>query len=168
MAEPDRVPNINSGQTLYRTPSSDQSQRTTIALARGLGQREREVMSVLWEQGGASVLDVSKRLSTTLAYTTVMTTLDRLFKKGLLRREKKVRAFIYSTLLTRKEVEGERAANLIRRYFSDSGAQPDLLISCLVDAVHHYDKALLDELEARIRGARARSHASGAESGEGS
>ena len=168
MAEPDGVPNSKSSQALSRTPSSDQSQRTTIALARGLGLREREVMSVLWEQGGASVLDVSKRLSATLAYTTVMTTLDRLFKKGLLRREKKDRAFIYSTLLTRKEVEGERAADLIRRYFSDSGAQPDILVSCLVDAVHHYDKALLDELEARIRSARTRSHASAAESGEGS
>jgi predicted transcriptional regulator len=132
----------------------------TFPVLRGLGQREREVMAVLWTQGDANVQQVSSRLSTNLAYTTVMTTLDRLFKKGLLRREKRVRAFVYSTALTPREVEGQRAADLIRRFFSDSGERPELLLSCLVDAVEGYDSALLDQLEARIQAARARQLAS--------
>lgn len=119
---------------------------------------------MLWDQGSASVLDVGKRLSTVLAYTTVMTTLDRLFKKGLLQREKKDRAFVYSTTLTRSEMECTYAADFIHRYFSDSSVRPDILVSSLVDAVHHYDTALLDELEARILIARARSAASVPES----
>jgi len=123
--------------------------------AAALGRREREVMSVLWELGRASVQQVSQSLSTGLAYTTVMTTLDRLFRKGLLSREKKNRAFIYSALLSSRDVEGRRAADLIRRFFAESDAQPDVLISCLVDAVHHYDTDMLDELESRIQIARA-------------
>jgi len=101
------------------------------------------------------VQQVSERLSVTLAYTTVMTTLDRLFKKGFLRRKKQDRAYIYSAKLTSREIEDQRAAGLIRRFFTDSEEHPDILVSCLVDAVHHYDTRLLDQLEARIRSARA-------------
>jgi predicted transcriptional regulator len=127
-----------------------------LPVLRGLGQREREVMGVLWTQGDSNVQQVASRLSANLAYTTVMTTLDRLFKKGLLRREKRDRAFIYSTALTPREVEGQRAADLIRRFFSDSRERPELLLSCLVDAVEGYDTTMLDQLEARIQAARTR------------
>jgi predicted transcriptional regulator len=101
------------------------------------------------------VQQVSDQLSATLAYTTVMTTLDRLFKKGLLHREKMDRAFVYSTAMTAREMEGRRAAGLIRRFFSDTKERPDILVSCLVDAVQHYDKKLLDTLESKIHAARA-------------
>jgi predicted transcriptional regulator len=139
---------------------------STAALGRTLGQREREVMSIVCGQGSASVQQVSERLSVTLAYTTVMTTLDRLFKKGFLRRQKHDRAFIYSAKLTSREIEDHRAAGLVRRFFTDSEENPDILVSCLVDAVHDYDTRLLDQLEARIRAARARQPESSAGSGE--
>jgi predicted transcriptional regulator len=146
--------------------SGSGSKHSTV-LARGLGQREREVLSVLWSQGSANVQQVAERLSTVLAYTTVMTTLDRLFKKGLLQREKKDRAFIYSAHLTAREIEEQRASDLVRRFFSDSRERPDILLSCLVDAVHHYDTAMLDQLESKIRSARARHLASDPESDGG-
>jgi predicted transcriptional regulator len=125
------------------------------ALARGLGRREQEIMKVLWALGSASVLEVTACLSTALAYTTVMTTLDRLFKKGLLDRHKKNRAFIYTPSLTSAEVERQRASGLVRRFFADSRGRKELLLSCLVDAVDEYDAGMLDALEARIRSARA-------------
>jgi predicted transcriptional regulator len=89
-----------------------------------------------------------------------MTTLDRLFKKGLLRREKAARAFVYSTALTERDLEGRRAASLVHRFFSDTGERPDILVSCLVDAVQHYDTKLLDQLELKIRHARKQQPAS--------
>jgi hypothetical protein len=61
-----------------------------------LGPLEMQVMNVAWSVGRCSVRDVVERLNSKLAYTTVMTTLDRLFKKGLLEREKSERAFLYS------------------------------------------------------------------------
>jgi len=136
-------------------------------LQRNLGRREREIMSIVYGQGGASVQQVLDRLSTALAYTTVMTTLDRLFKKGFLRRKKKDRAYIYSATLTSREVEGQRAAGMIHRFFTDSEEHPDILVSCLVDAVHHYDTRLLDELESRIRAARAKQAGSEVEASGG-
>ncbi|MGA8110267.1 MAG: BlaI/MecI/CopY family transcriptional regulator [Acidobacteriaceae bacterium] len=122
-----------------------------------LGSREREVLSVLRDLGSATVQQVADRLSASLAYTTVMTTLDRLFRKGLLQREKQNRAFLYSATLSARDLEGQRAAHLIRRFFSESDMQPEVLISCLVDAVHHYDTELLDQLESSIQQARAQS-----------
>ena len=149
-----------SGKSLTRAkspaPSPESAPATAMPLERGLGQREREVMSVLWERGSANVQEVSDRLSASLAYTTVMTTLDRLFKKGLLQREKTARAFVYSTALTERDLESQRAASLVHRFFSDSGERPEILVSCLVDAVQHYDTNLLDQLEAKISHARAR------------
>jgi predicted transcriptional regulator len=121
-----------------------------------LGRREREVLAVLRDLGNATVQQVSERLSAGLAYTTVMTTLDRLFRKGLLRREKQNRAFLYSAALSAKDVEGQRAADLVRRFFAESDAQPEVLVSCLIDAVNHYDTELLDRLESKIQSARAR------------
>ncbi|HWG37851.1 MAG TPA: BlaI/MecI/CopY family transcriptional regulator, partial [Terriglobales bacterium] len=61
-----------------------------------LGPLESGVMEVLWSHGASNVRMVAQRLPRPLAYTTVMTTLDRLYKKGLLMREKQERAFIYS------------------------------------------------------------------------
>lgn len=120
-----------------------------------LGRREREVLSVLREIGSATVRQVADRLSASLAYTTVMTTLDRLFRKGLLQRVKQNRAFLYSAALSTRALEGQRAAHLVQRFFSESSAQPDVLVSCLVDAVHDYDMELLDRLESSIRQARS-------------
>ncbi len=62
-----------------------------------LGPLEFEVMEVVWTVGASNVRDVATRMQRSLAYTTVMTTLDRLYKKGLLEREMSDRAFIYST-----------------------------------------------------------------------
>jgi predicted transcriptional regulator len=122
----------------------------------GLGRREREVMSVVWELRTASVQQVATRLGAGLAYTTVMTTLDRLFRKGLLQREKQNRAFVYSAVVSARDVEGRRATDMIRKFFSESDLHPEVLISCLIDAVHHYDTELLDQLDSRIRSARSR------------
>jgi len=127
----------------------------SLATLGGLGRREREVLSLLHQCGSATVQQVADHLDNGLAYTTVMTTLDRLFRKGLLARHKQNRAFVYSAALSARDFEGRRAAHLIRRFFSESDVQPDVLVSCLVDAVHHYDTDLLDQLESSIRTARA-------------
>src|SRR5258708_11200085 len=78
-----------------------------------LGPLENTVMEILWMCGDCKVHDVIERLERPLAYTTVMTTLDRLFKKALLDRRKDERAFIYSPRLSRKEWEEKRAGDLV-------------------------------------------------------
>jgi predicted transcriptional regulator len=121
-----------------------------------LGEREREVLAVLWQYGSATVQQVAAHLSVALAYTTVMTTLDRLFKKGFAQREKQERAFLYSAAITKEDMERRRASVLVHHFFERSSSQQKLLVSHLVDAVDHYDTQLLDQLEDEIRSTRSR------------
>ena len=116
-----------------------------------LGPLEIEVMSILWTRGESNVRDVADRLKRPLAYTTVMTTLDRLFKKGFLQRRKSERAFLYSQRWSRQEWDQKRAGDFVNRFLTRPQSSGDLLISCLVDAVGQHDEALLDELERKIR-----------------
>jgi predicted transcriptional regulator len=116
-----------------------------------LGRLEVSVMEILWVRGESSVRDVVQRLDRPLAYTTVMTTLDRLFKKGLLDRRKSDRAFLYSAHLSHQEWERKRAGDLVAGFLAGPQPSRELLLSCLVEAVGQHDEALLDELEKKIR-----------------
>jgi predicted transcriptional regulator len=116
-----------------------------------MGPLESAVMDVVWSHGECNVRDVAQRLVRPLAYTTVMTTLDRLYKKGLLERRKEDRAFFYSAAWTRMEWEQKRAGDLMAAFLAGPGPSGELLISCLVEAVGDQDAALLDQLERKIR-----------------
>jgi predicted transcriptional regulator len=108
-------------------------------------------MDILWRYGPSNVRDVSQRLARPLAYTTVMTTLDRLHKKGLLNRQMQDRAFLYTPRYSRREWEQKRAGDFMAGFLTRPEPARDLLISCLVDAAEAHDSALLDELERQIR-----------------
>ena len=108
-------------------------------------------MEILWDHGESNVRDVVDRLDRPLAYTAVMTTLDRLFKKGMLARYKSDRAFFYSPSMTRAQWEHKRAGDFVAGFLSAAEPSRDLLISCLVEAVGMHDEALLDELEKKIK-----------------
>jgi predicted transcriptional regulator len=96
---------------------------------RRLGKLERSVMEVVWRSDRElSVHDVHESLNRSVAYTTVMTTLDRLFKKGLLARGQSGRAYLYSSRMPRHQFAME-------------------LVSNLVEDIGEQDAALLDELE---------------------
>lgn len=119
-----------------------------------LGPLEIQVMEVIWERGESSVRDVVERLDNRLAYTTVMTTLDRLFKKSLLNRSKSERAFVYNARLSSYEWERQRAGDLVAGFLAGPQPTRDLLLSSLVDAVGQHDEMLLDALEEKIRNKR--------------
>ena len=94
--------------------------------------------------------EACNRLRVNVAYTTVMTTMDRLFKKGLLTRRKVGRAFVYRAAATRKELEGAVASELVQSLLHRDDNEPLPVLSSLVDAVSDRDRALLDELERLI------------------
>ena len=116
-----------------------------------LGPLEAEVMEILWAHGECSVREVVRKLDRDIAYTTVMTTLDRLYKKGLLSRRKFERAFIYAPRLSRQEWEQKCAGDFLAAFLGGPQPSGDALISFLVDAVGTRDEALLDELERKIK-----------------
>jgi predicted transcriptional regulator len=116
-----------------------------------LGHLEGTVMEILWKRGESNVRDVVQSLSRPLAYTTVMTTLDRLFKKGLLDRRKEDRAFLYVPRWTREELERKCAGDLVAGLLAGPDPSREMLLSCLIEAVGQHDDALLDQLERKIR-----------------
>jgi predicted transcriptional regulator len=116
-----------------------------------LGPLELMVMEIVWARPHSSVRDVTSRLERPLAYTTVMTTLDRLYKKGMLERRKDDRAFVYTASLTRDDWGRKQAGELVAGLLANPRHSTELLISCLVDTVGEHDNALLDELERKIQ-----------------
>jgi predicted transcriptional regulator len=116
-----------------------------------LGHLEVAVMEILWRQGESNVHQVAQSLQRPLAYTTVMTTLDRLYKKGLLERRKPERAYLYFPRHSRQEWEHQAATDFVAGYLDRPSPAGELLISCLVDAVGQQNEKLLDELEKKIR-----------------
>jgi len=119
-------------------------------LENSLGALEREVMDIAWREDEINVRAACEQLTAPVAYTTVMTTMDRLFKKGLLARRKVGRAFLYRATVSQQELEGVVASELVTSLLERDGKALPLL-SSLVDAVSDRDRALLDELERLVR-----------------
>ena len=119
-----------------------------------LGHLEREVMEVLWRGSDLPVRDVRSRLPRSVAYTTVMTTLDRLYKKGFVNRRREGRAFLYTAALAEHEIETTLTTGLVDDLLAGSAAAP--LLSNLVDVVGNRDDRLLDELERLVKDKKAR------------
>src|SRR5215208_7986295 len=113
------------------------------ALRRPLGELESAILRVLWDS--ASKLPVRKvqeclERDQTLAYTTVMTVLDRLFDKGLVAREKEGKAFVYWPAFTREAYLGGRAARMLTEL--EVPVHRDVLMAFL-DSAEHADPAVL-------------------------
>jgi predicted transcriptional regulator len=70
-----------------------------------LGKLERQVLDEAWRSGEVTVREVYTAFGENVAYTTLMTTLDRFYKKKLLQRRKDGRAFLYSPAVSREEFE---------------------------------------------------------------
>ena len=108
-----------------------------------LGELERKVMEVLWADLSAEVTVryVEEHLPG-YAYTTLLTVLDRLQRKGLVRRAKDGRAFRYAAMTSREEYTAElmrealgaavdRNAVLVRFAETVSAAEADVLRAAL-------------------------------------
>lgn len=81
------------------------------------GELEAQVMDVLWDSQDAltprEVRDVVNTKRRSLAYTTVMTILVRLWEKGMLEREQRGRAYAYRPVSTRDEWAATRMEEIL-------------------------------------------------------
>jgi predicted transcriptional regulator len=118
-----------------------------------LGPLEERLLETLWKRGSATVRDLVEGDCRDLAYTTVMTTLDRLFKKKLLARQPEGRAFRYVTRLSREDMHRQVAGEAFRQWMDASPAS-SLPLSYLVEIVTERDAQLLDELRQVVEAKR--------------
>ena len=93
---------------------------------------ELEVLTVLWEEGPATVRQVMERLNATRprGYTSVLSLLDVMHEKGLLKRKSEGRAFIYSPRVDQTKTLGKMVGDLLSRAFQGSSSA---LVSHLLD-----------------------------------
>jgi predicted transcriptional regulator len=117
------------------------------AVIDSLGTLERQMLAEVRETGEMSVGDIYRKGGETIAYTTIMTTLDRLYKKGVLNRRKVSRAYLYSAKYSPSEMEHGVAHDVISTLLETSAGQVEPVLACIVDAVSESDRAFLDELE---------------------
>jgi predicted transcriptional regulator len=111
-----------------------------------LGPFEQQLLQQIWAQGNATVRELLADGKIHQAYTTVMTTVDRLYKKGLLDRVVEGRAFRYTPRHTPEELQRVTAFESIRQLLG-SGDASALPLSYLVEALSAHDAQLLDELQ---------------------
>lgn len=116
-----------------------------------LGKLERAVMDETWRRGQVSVREVHMAFDERIAYTTLMTTLDRLYKKGLLDRHKEGRAFLYAPRVSREQLEQGVAEDVIEGLLGNGEQGVEPVLACIVDAVSEHDRALLDELDRLVQ-----------------
>jgi len=83
---------------------------------------EFELMEILWPLGEASVKDVWTRVAPErgLAYTTVMTVLEKMYRKGILNQRKKGKAFLYTAALSREQALKGIIEHICNTYFGGS------------------------------------------------
>ena len=95
-----------------------------------LGERELDVMTLLWQRSSGTVAEVQMALGTPLAYTTVLTILRNLEAKGFVRREEEGRAHRYFPKVKHRAAQRRALRRLIDTLFLGS---PEALLAQLVD-----------------------------------
>jgi predicted transcriptional regulator len=116
-----------------------------------LGKLERQVLDEAWKRSELTVRDVYLAFGESVAYTTLMTTLDRLFKKKLLTRRKDGRAFLYLPAVTREEFDQGIREDVVEGLLGHGADAVQPVLACIVDTVSERDRELLDELDRLIK-----------------
>jgi len=131
------------------------SVRKLVGAARGdlgsvFGPLEVRVLEALWRRPASSVRDLQGDFPDT-AYTTLMTTLDRLHRKGVLDRVKEGRAFVYAPRFTPDELQSGLVEQVLDLLVGRDGRSMRPVLSSFVETIGARDAALLDELERLVR-----------------
>ena len=116
---------------------------------RGFGELEAVVMDRVWNRDPdmVTVREIFEELSEErrIAYTTVMSTMDNLYTKGWLEREREGRAYRYWATLTREE----HTARLMREAL-DGGGRSELVLSYFIEAIGPKESERLREALRRL------------------
>ncbi len=118
----ERLHRIDGMPAFDRRPKRQRQSRDPVA--RYLGDLQATVMEIFWRRESATVREVADELNKkrSLAYTTVLTLVSRLWSRGLLEREPEGRGFRYWAAKSRDEFLAQLSDELIDRLFADFGA----------------------------------------------
>ncbi|TRO80569.1 BlaI/MecI/CopY family transcriptional regulator [Desulfuromonas acetexigens] len=114
-----------------------------------LGELEIAVMEHLWDVDVADAKAIHRQVGEkrNISPNTIQSTADRLYKKGLLNREKVSHAFVYSPAVTREQLMAEMIDNVVDKL---SGGRTEAMLSAFVDLASRIEQNSLDRLEELI------------------
>jgi BlaI family transcriptional regulator, penicillinase repressor len=123
-----------------------------IKLLHGLGSLQTEVMDLVWSQGEATVAQLFETIGARrrITYTTILSAVQKLERKGWLKHRTAGRAYVYYPVRDRLEVGGRTLRDLLRTAFE---GDPRLLLASLLDETKLSD-ADLKELRKLIEDRR--------------
>ena len=115
----------------------------------GLSRREREIMSILYRQGEATVRDVSERMPDGPGYNAVRVTLGILEKKGRVRHREDSRRYVYRPVVDVVRASRGAVRDMLRTFFARRPSEA--ILTMLDEASTQLSSEELDEIEAWIR-----------------
>jgi predicted transcriptional regulator len=109
----------------------------------GLGELQAEVMEIVWERGEATVSQVHERIGRKrrVTYTTVLTAMQKLEKKGWLAHRSEGRAYVYRASRSREDVHAGVLSDLLKQAFA---GDPRRMMSHLLEQHPLSDAELAD------------------------
>jgi predicted transcriptional regulator len=118
----------------------------------GIGPLEADILAIVWERDplAVSARDVYERLlqERRIAYTTVMSVMANLHKKGLLARDDSSRVFLYSAAVPGDEVAGTLLDDIVARLYR---GRPQIALSRLLGLEGELTKEQFEALRAQAR-----------------
>lgn len=119
-----------------------------------LGDLEVAVLELIWARGNASAKEAhgAVGLSRGISLNTVQSAMERLYRKGLLSRQKYGHAYRYSASVPRERLLAALINDVLGRFNNDSASS----VAAILDAAEQYDAETLALIEAEIKGRRER------------
>ena len=110
-----------------------------------LAPLELDCMNTLWPMGEASVRQIRDQLAGRLprAYTTIMTIMDRLARKGVVERRKTGRAYVYRPNLSAEDARTQALGQVVEGFFG--GSKEALLKELGAQIVHAQDRSVRED-----------------------
>lgn len=121
-------------------------------LSRFFGPLEARIMELLWtnEKGEFSIKEVQQTLDSekNINFNTVMTVMNRLVEKGVLKKRASGRVSLFSPIQTKEEFLEEQSKKLTENLLDEFGG---VVISHMIDSLTDVDETLLNKLEQKIQ-----------------
>ena len=119
-----------------------------------LPPRERQIVDLLYERGAITVADICDALPDPLSGSAVRAMLQRLERKGYVRREDSDRGFLYSPAVADTVARKSALSEVVRVFFNGSAAGAATALLGMSDRLENQDLDALEQMIAKARAAK--------------
>ena len=119
-----------------------------------LPPRERQIVDLLYERGEMAVADICDALPDPLSGSAVRAMLQRLERKGYVRREDSERGYLYSPAVSDSVARKSALSEVVRVFFNGSAAGAATALLGMSDKLENQDLEALEQMIARARAAK--------------